>query len=55
MVAGGSFWNLFLLGLLLAGINLLGTMALIIGLLVTIPLSIVAVDAYRCLEARTGY
>ena len=52
----GSFWNLFLLGLLLGVINILGTIALLIGLLVTIPLSIVAVGyAYRRLEeAMTG-
>ena len=47
----GSFWNLFLLGFLLCVINILGTMALLIGLLVTIPLSIVAVGhVYRQLE-----
>ena len=47
----GSFWNLFLLGFLLCLINILGTMALLIGLLVTIPLSVVAVGyVYRHLE-----
>ena len=50
----GSFWNLFLLGFLLCLINLLGTMALLIGLLVTIPLSVVAIGyAYRHLERAT--
>lgn len=47
----GSFWNLFLLGFLLCLINILGTMALLIGLLVTIPLSVVAVGyVYRHME-----
>jgi len=47
----GSFWNMFLLGVLLCGINILGTMALLIGLLVTIPLSFLAVaHVYRQLE-----
>lgn len=47
----GSVWNLFLLGFLLCFINILGMMALLIGLLVTIPLSVVAVGyAYRSLE-----
>ena len=47
----GSFWNLFLLGIVLCGINMLGAIALLIGLLVTIPLSVVAVGyAYRRLE-----
>ncbi len=47
----GSAWNLFLLWLLLAGINILGTMALVIGLLVTMPLSVLAMaHVYRQLE-----
>ncbi len=47
----GSFWNLFLLGFLLCLINILGMMALLIGLLVTIPLTVVAVGyVYRHLE-----
>ena len=47
----GSFWHLFLLGVLLCGVNILGTMALLIGLLETIPLSVVVVGyAYRHLE-----
>jgi len=50
-ITEGSFWNLFLLGLLLCGINILGTMALLVGLLLTIPLSVLAVGyAYRRLE-----
>jgi uncharacterized membrane protein len=47
----GSFWNLFLLGVLLAGINILGAIALLLGLLVTIPLSVLAVAyVYRRLD-----
>jgi uncharacterized membrane protein len=50
-ITEGSFWNLFLLGVLLGGINILGTMALLIGLFVTIPLSVLAVGyVYRRLE-----
>ncbi len=41
----GVKWNLFLFGLLLAVINILGFFALLIGLLVTVPLSMVA-NAY---------
>lgn len=47
----GSFWNLFLLGLALCAINILGMLALFFGLLITVPLSVVAVGyAYRRLE-----
>jgi uncharacterized membrane protein len=47
----GSAWNLFLLGLLLGLINMLGMLALGVGMLVTGPLSMVAIGhAYRKLE-----
>ena len=47
----GSFWNLFLLGLVLALVNILGALALLVGLLVTVPLSVVAMGyVYRKLE-----
>jgi len=47
----GSCWNFFLLALLLGAVNILGTIALLIGLLITVPLSIVAIGyAYRRLE-----
>ncbi len=47
----GSCWNFFLLALLLGLINILGMMAIFIGLLITVPLSIVAVGyTYRRLE-----
>ena len=35
-------WNLFLLGLLLMLINILGVIALLVGLFITIPLTMVA-------------
>lgn len=41
----GVKWNLFLLGLILGLINILGFLALLVGLLVTVPLSMVA-NAY---------
>lgn len=41
----GVKWNLFLFGILLALINILGFLALLVGLLVTVPLSMVA-NAY---------
>lgn len=48
----GNRWNLFLLGLALVGINILGFFALIVGLLVTLPVTTLAlVHAYRTLEA----
>jgi uncharacterized membrane protein len=47
----GSCWNFFLLALLLGAVNILGMIALVIGLLITVPLSIVAIGyAYRRLE-----
>ena len=48
----GSAWNLFLLSLLLGLVNILGMLALGIGMLVTGPLAMVATGyAYRRLEA----
>lgn len=41
----GVKWNLFLFGILLGLINILGFLALLVGLLVTVPLSMVA-NAY---------
>jgi len=38
----GSFWNLFAFGFVLAGINILGALCLGIGLLFTIPISMVS-------------
>ena len=52
----GNRWTLFLLGLALIGLNLLGLCALVVGLLVTLPVTTLAgVHAYRTLlAARTG-
>ncbi|HRH55480.1 MAG TPA: DUF975 family protein [Candidatus Paceibacterota bacterium] len=47
----GSRWTLFFLGLALLGLNILGFIALIVGLFVTIPVSFLAtVHAYRVLS-----
>jgi uncharacterized membrane protein len=52
-ITSGSKWNLFLFGLLLVLINFIGAIALGVGLLVTIPLSMVAsAFAYRKLAAE---
>ncbi len=54
-VTKGSAWQLFLFAVVLVFVNLLGLLALGVGLLVTIPLSLVAVaHVYRSLEASTG-
>ncbi|MEW6572492.1 MAG: hypothetical protein AB1374_02505 [Bacillota bacterium] len=44
-ITKGSRWNLFLFGLLLALINILGMLALLIGLFATVPTTMVA-NAY---------
>ena len=47
----GHRWNLFLLGLALLGINILGLLALVVGLFVSLPVSMLAiVHAYRILS-----
>ena len=47
-ITQGAKWDLFLLGLALAGINILGTLALLIGLFATVPTAMVATAfAYR--------
>jgi uncharacterized membrane protein len=47
----GNRWNLFLLGIALLGINILGFCALLVGLFVTLPVSTLAViHAYRLLS-----
>jgi uncharacterized membrane protein len=51
----GVKWNLFLFGILLALINILGFLALLLGLLVTVPLSMVAnAYVYRKLLSQTN-
>ncbi|MES2225515.1 MAG: DUF975 family protein [Patescibacteria group bacterium] len=50
-ITKGNRWRMFLLGLALVGINIVGFIALIVGLLVTLPVSALAVvHAYRVLS-----
>lgn len=50
----GSGWNLFLFFLMVGGINLLGALALLVGLFATIPTTMVAsAFVYRKLLAQT--
>lgn len=49
----GVKWNLFLLGILLGFINILGILALLVGTLITVPLTLVAnVYVYRKLYSQ---
>jgi uncharacterized membrane protein len=49
----GNRWNLFRLGLALLGINILGALALLVGLFVSLPISVLAmVHAYRTLDGK---
>lgn len=49
----GSFWKLVLFGLTLLGINILGVLALGVGILVSVPLSLMAyVQIYRTLSQK---
>ena len=49
-ITNGHKWDLLLLGLLILGINIVGFLALIVGLLVSLPVSMLAmVHAYRTL------
>jgi uncharacterized membrane protein len=51
-VTKGHKWQLFLLFLALIGLNILGAIALIVGLLVTIPITMLAAaHAYRTLTS----
>lgn len=50
-ITKGNRWNLFLLVLAIIGINILGLLALVVGLLVSVPVSMIAIaHAYRTLE-----
>lgn len=50
----GKRWKLFLFSLALLGLNVLGLLLLVVGLLVTIPVSYIAsVHVYRALSAET--
>jgi uncharacterized membrane protein len=54
-ITKGNKWRLFLLGLALLGLNLLGLIALVVGLLVTVPITMLSVvHAYRLLQAQAG-
>ena len=54
-ITKGSKWNLFLLAVLLGLINILGVLAFIVGLFVTIPLSMIAAAyVYRKLLFTAG-
>ncbi|HEY1041822.1 MAG TPA: DUF975 family protein [Candidatus Paceibacterota bacterium] len=49
----GNRWKLFFLSLALIGINILGLLALVVGLLVSVPVSFLAVThAYRTLSGK---
>lgn len=51
----GSKWQLFLLVLALIGLNLLGLLLLLVGILVTVPITWLAVThAYRTLASQSG-
>jgi uncharacterized membrane protein len=52
-ITKGNRWPLFVLGLALIGINILGALLLLVGLLVTLPVSSLAiVHAYRTLAGH---
>lgn len=54
-ITKGHKWQLFLLVLAVAGINVIGFLLLLVGLIVTIPVTMLAVvHAYRTLEHRAS-
>jgi uncharacterized membrane protein len=54
-ITDGNKWRIFLLGLALLGINILGVLAIVIGVLVSVPITLLAVvHAYRFLQAAAG-
>lgn len=54
VITKGAKWNLFVFGLLLALINLIGILCLVIGLFATLPTTLVAIAfVYRKLLAQT--
>ena len=54
-ITTGNKWRILLLGLALVGLNFLGLLVLIVGLLVTVPITLLAVvHAYRFLLAQAG-
>lgn len=53
-ITNGAKWDLFIFGLLLMGINLLGLLCLLIGLFATVPTTMIAMAfVYRKLLAQT--
>jgi uncharacterized membrane protein len=53
-ITQGHKWQLFLFGLALIGLNILGLLALVVGLLVSVPVTWLAVThAYRTLQSQT--
>ena len=54
-ITDGSKWQLLVFAIALFGLNLLGAIAILVGLLVTIPVSMIAIaHAYRQLEHKAG-
>lgn len=54
-ITKGNRWNLFLLGLVFIGINIVGALALLVGLLVSIPVTMLAMThAYRKLASEAS-
>jgi uncharacterized membrane protein len=54
-ITNGNKWQLFLFGLVLIGLNLVGLLALVVGLLVTAPITwLAATHAYRTLASQAG-
>jgi uncharacterized membrane protein len=54
-ITRGNRWTLFVLGLAICAMNIVGAILLLVGLLVTVPVSMLAsIHAYRLLAARAG-
>lgn len=54
-ITKGSKWQLFLLFLVFFGLNLLGLLLLVVGILVTFPVTLLALThAYRILSSQAG-
>lgn len=52
-ITAGKFWDLLLFVLIMLGINILGILCLGVGLLITLPLtSLALIYIYRKLEAK---
>jgi uncharacterized membrane protein len=54
-ITKGNKWRIFLFGLALLGVNILGLLAIGIGVLVSVPITLLAVvHAYRFLQTAAG-